>query len=103
MSSPQASALDDEFSAIVGNDNVMTSEIDRYAYSYDAAVLDPVMPGIVVRPTTSEVLGRVVKFCHDNGLPLTVRGAGTTSPAAPSPSRRGGGPHQRPEPHPRNQ
>lgn len=77
MSSPQASALDDEFSAIVGNDNVMTSEIDRYAYSYDAAVLDPVMPGIVVRPTTSEVLGRVVKFCHDNGLPLTVRGAGT--------------------------
>jgi len=66
-----------EFSAIVGSDNVMTSEIDRYAYSYDAAVLDPVMPGIVVRPTASEQLGRVVRLCHDNGLPLTVRGAGT--------------------------
>ncbi|KAB2891357.1 MAG: FAD-binding protein [Desulfobulbaceae bacterium] len=55
----------------------MTSEIDRYAYSYDAAVLEPVMPGIVVRPTTSEALGRVTRLCNDNGLPLTVRGAGT--------------------------
>ncbi len=77
MSSAQASALVGEFSAIVGSDNVMTSEIDRYAYSYDAAVLDPVMPGIVVRPTTSEALGRVTRLCNDNGLPLTVRGAGT--------------------------
>ena len=77
MSSPQASALVGEFSAIVGSDNVMTSEIDRYAYSYDAAVLDPVMPGIIVRPTTSEALGRVTRLCNDNGLPLTVRGAGT--------------------------
>ena len=77
MSSPQASALVGEFTAIVGSDNVMTSEIDRYAYSYDAAVLDPVMPGIIVRPTTSEALGRVTRLCNDNGLPLTVRGAGT--------------------------
>ena len=77
MSSAQASALVGEFSGIVGADNVMTSENDRYAYSYDAAVLDSVMPGIVVRPTSSEALGRVVKLCNDNGLPLTVRGAGT--------------------------
>lgn len=77
MSSTQASALVGEFSTIVGRDNVMTSEIDRYAYSYDAAVLDPVMPGIVVRPTSSEALGRVTRLCNDTGLPLTVRGAGT--------------------------
>jgi glycolate oxidase len=77
VSSTQASALVGEFSTIVGRDNVMTSEIDRYAYSYDAAVLDPVMPGIVVRPTSSEALGRVTRLCNDTGLPLTVRGAGT--------------------------
>ena len=77
MNSTQASALAGEFSETAGPDNVMTSENDRYAYSYDAAVLDPVMPGLVVRPTTSEALGRVVKLCNDNGLPLTVRGAGT--------------------------
>ena len=77
MSSAKASALVGEFSGIVGTDSVMISENDRYAYSYDAAVLDSVMPGIVVRPTTSEALGRVVKLCNDSGLPLTVRGAGT--------------------------
>ncbi|WP_407919118.1 FAD-binding oxidoreductase [Desulforhopalus singaporensis] len=55
----------------------MTSETDRYAYSYDAAVLDGEMPAIVVRPENSETLGEVVKLCNDNGLPLTVRGGGT--------------------------
>jgi len=70
-----------EFEAIVGADNVMTSETDRHAYSYDAAVLDSVMPALVVRPDNSEALGRTVKLCNDNGLPLTVRGAPSPIPA----------------------
>lgn len=69
--------LSKAFSDLVGSDNVMTSETDLQAYSYDAAVLDGVMPGYVVRPCTSEALGKVVKLCNDNGLPLVVRGAGT--------------------------
>ena len=77
MSTKNASALAGKFAEIVGKDNVMTSENDRYAYSYDSAVLDPVMPGLVVRPTSSEALGRVVALCNEHGLPLTVRGAGT--------------------------
>lgn len=71
------SALIKEFEAIVGAENVMTSETDRHTYSYDAAVLDSAMPALVVRPSVSEELGKVVKLCNDNGLPLTVRGAGT--------------------------
>jgi glycolate oxidase len=70
-------ALTKEFEAIVGADNVLTSETDRHTYSYDAAVLDSVMPALVVRPTTSEQLGKVTALCNENGLPLTVRGAGT--------------------------
>ncbi|WP_319543444.1 FAD-linked oxidase C-terminal domain-containing protein [uncultured Pseudodesulfovibrio sp.] len=70
-------AIVKEFEAVAGADNVMTSETDRHAYSYDAAVLDSVMPALVVRPETSEALGAVTKLCNDNGLPLTVRGAGT--------------------------
>ncbi len=66
-----------EFEAIVGAENVMTSETDRHTYSYDAAVLDSVMPALVVRPTNSEMLGKAVKLCNDNGIHLTVRGAGT--------------------------
>jgi len=70
-------AIAKEFEAVVGAENVMTSETDRHSYSYDAAVLDSVMPALVVRPETGEALGKCVKLCNDNGLPLTVRGAGT--------------------------
>ena len=70
-------SLSREFAAIVGDDEVMTGETDLHAYSYDAAVLDPVVPAYVVRPRTTEALGRIVRLCNENGLPLTVRGAGT--------------------------
>lgn len=70
-------ALTSEFEAIVGKENVMAGESDLHSYSYDAAVLKPQAPALAVRPETSEALGRVVKLCNDNGLPLTVRGAGT--------------------------
>lgn len=73
---PQPS-LEREFAEIAGKENVMTQEADLHAYSYDSAVLDQVTPALVVRPTDSEALGKVVKLCNDNGLKLTVRGAGT--------------------------
>jgi glycolate oxidase len=70
-------SLNREFERIVGPGNVMTEPADLLTYSYDAAVLEQSMPGVVVRPTTVEALGRVVRLCNDQGLPLTVRGAGT--------------------------
>ncbi len=66
-----------EFVAIVGQDNVLTEEADRLSYSYDAAVLTPVTPALVVRPVEQEQLGKVVRLAYDNGLPITVRGSGT--------------------------
>jgi len=62
---------------IVGRDNVFTEKADRLTYSYDAAVLDAQVPAAVVRPLSSTALGRTVAFCNSNGIPLTVRGAGT--------------------------
>jgi glycolate oxidase len=35
------------------------------------------MPELVVRPVTSQALSQAVRLCNQNGLPLTVRGAGT--------------------------
>lgn len=70
-------SLEKEFVKIAGQDNVMTQEADLHVYSYDSAVLDQVSPALVVRPTDSEALGKVVRLCNDNGLKLTVRGAGT--------------------------
>ncbi|SMC28347.1 glycolate oxidase [Desulfacinum hydrothermale DSM 13146] len=70
-------ALVKEFQEVVGADGVFVDEADRAVYSYDAAVLEPVVPALVVRPTTAEALARVVRLCNENRLPLTVRGAGT--------------------------
>jgi glycolate oxidase len=70
-------ALIKEFEAIVGAENVLSSETDRHSYSYDAAVLDSVLPALVIRPTSSEQLGKTTALCNENGLPMTVRGAGT--------------------------
>jgi len=66
-----------DFQKILGREQVFVSEADRLTYAYDAAVLEPVVPALVVRPTSTEDLGRVVRLCNDHGLPLTVRGAGT--------------------------
>ncbi|MBU1041492.1 MAG: FAD-binding protein [Proteobacteria bacterium] len=82
-------ALLKEFQALVGKDNVMESEADRFSYAYDAAVLESVMPGLVVRPQTREDLGKLVKLCNDNGLPITVRGSGTNLSGGTIPSKGG--------------
>jgi glycolate oxidase len=72
-----AKSLLSEFRKIIGKENVLSDEADLHAYSYDAAVLDSATPSIVVRPTRPEQLGQTVRLCNENGLPLTVRGAGT--------------------------
>jgi len=78
-----------EFTGIVGEDNVFTHEADRHTYSYDAAVLTPATPSIVLRPTHSEALGKVVALCRENSIPLTVRGAGTNLSGGSIPSEGG--------------
>ena len=82
-------SLKQAFATVVGSDNIMDAEADKHSYSYDAAVLDPVLPSLVVRPTTMEAMGKVVKLCNDNGLPITVRGAGSNLSGGTIPSKGG--------------
>lgn len=82
-----SSALIQEFAAVVGKENVLTEEADRQSYSYDAAVLTPVVPALVVAPSQQEQLGKVVKLAYDNGLPITVRGSGTNLSGATIPEQ----------------
>jgi glycolate oxidase len=84
---PLSKPLIDEFSSIAGKEAVMTAEADLASYSYDAAVLEPVMPSLVVRPKTLEALGRITKLCNENSLPMTVRGAGTNLSGGVIPSK----------------
>jgi len=82
-------AIIGEFKQAIGNANVFTDPADLLAYSYDAAVLDPVMPAIALRPATSQALGRAVALCGQHRLPVTVRGAGTNLSGGTIPKQRG--------------
>jgi glycolate oxidase len=78
-----------EFKQKLGADNVFGDQTDRLTYSYDAAVLEPVVPELVLRPAHSESLSHAVRLCNENRLPLTVRGAGTNLSGGTIPSTGG--------------
>ena len=66
-----------DLEALLGAENVFTSEADCASYSYDGAVLPSKAPGLVVRPTQTEQLGDIIRLCYEAGLAITVRGAGS--------------------------
>ena len=78
-----------EFQRVLGKEQVLLEEADRATYAYDAAVLEPVLPAIVLMPRSDEELGQVVRLCQENALPLTVRGAGTNLSGGSIPGRGG--------------
>ena len=51
------SSLIKSLEAIVGPHNLFKEWADLITYAYDAAVLEPEVPALVVRPLTSEALG----------------------------------------------
>ena len=85
-----SSSLVKEFQRLLGNENVMTEAADRHAYSYDSAVLEPVVPELVLAPEDQQSLGNAVRLCNENGLNLTVRGAGTNLSGGTIPSKEDG-------------
>ncbi len=71
------SSIKSRLKEIVGPDHIFTEKEDMLTYSYDAAVLDPKMPGAAVMPGNTDELGSIVGLCHENRIPITVRGSGT--------------------------
>jgi glycolate oxidase len=67
----------DALQKIVGHQHLLTQKEDMLTYSYDAAVLDPVMPAAAVIPETTDQLGEIIALCHESHIPITVRGSGT--------------------------
>ncbi|GBC60127.1 FAD-binding oxidoreductase [Desulfonema ishimotonii] len=78
-----------EFETLLGTDNVISDESGRMSYAYDAAVLEPVLPEVVLRPTTGETLGETIRLCNENNMPVTVRGAGTNLSGGTIPESKG--------------
>ena len=78
-----------EFKSLAGSENVMTDPADRHTYAYDAAVLAPVVPEIVLRPISGKALSGIVRLCNENRIPVTVRGAGTNLSGGTVPTAKG--------------
>jgi glycolate oxidase len=84
-----SSSLIKEFTNLLGDQNVFTNMADLVTYSYDAAVLRPVIPAVVLRPTEYDLIGKIVSLCNENSVPVTVRGSGTNLSGGTIPSANG--------------
>jgi len=63
---------------IVGIENVLDSDLDRFGYSYDSSFV-PLLPAnkpeLVVRPLTTEEVSKVMAVAYEYAIPVTPRGA----------------------------
>ncbi len=77
-SSPLASQVLADLSAIVGPDNVLHRKDEMLVYECDGYVVAKSLPDVVVFPTSTEHVVEVVKLCNRYDIPFVPRGAGTS-------------------------
>ncbi len=77
----------DEFKKIVGEDNVSTSDYDRLSVAYGKTGYDCLrmrqkrfdsLPDVVLYPSESSEIERIVDYCIKNKIPLYVYGGGSS-------------------------
>jgi len=79
-----------ELEGIVGKDNLLKSGVDLVAYSYDATADVPHRaPDVVVFPTSSEQVQKIVNLARANKVAIYPRGAGTNLSGGTIPLRKG--------------
>ncbi|MGE3822367.1 MAG: FAD-binding oxidoreductase, partial [Isosphaeraceae bacterium] len=69
--------LDDLIEA-VGVENVIHRKDERLVYECDGYVIAKSVPDVVVFPTSTEDVVRVVRLCKEHDVPFVPRGAGTS-------------------------
>ncbi len=70
--------IKEQIKKIVGPENVLDSDLDRFGYSYDSSFVPLVpanKPEIVVRPLTAEQVAAVMRIACANRIAVTPRGA----------------------------
>src|SRR3954471_5411518 len=63
---------------LVAPEALVVSEDERRAFETDALTAYRKMPLAVVLPSTTEEVSAVLKFCHEHGVKIVPRGAGTS-------------------------
>jgi glycolate oxidase len=64
--------------AMLGVEAVIEAENERRAYESDGLTAYRAMPLMVVLPSTTEEVSRVMAYCHRNAIKIVPRGAGTS-------------------------
>jgi glycolate oxidase len=64
--------------AIVPGEGVIDSEVGMRPFESDGLTAYRQMPMVVVLPETTEQVSRILRYCHENGVKVVPRGAGTS-------------------------
>ncbi|MEC7432237.1 MAG: FAD-binding protein, partial [Pseudomonadota bacterium] len=83
------SRLAEQFRAFIDPDFVITDDETLKPYECDGLAMYREMPMLVVLPETVEQVQRVMRICHENGVPVVARGAGTGLCAGAMPHKEG--------------
>jgi glycolate dehydrogenase FAD-linked subunit len=78
MTTATASPLLDRLRAIVGPAGMLTSRSDLLVYECDGFTIEKNQPDVVVFPTTTDEIVRIVRVCNELNVPFLARGAGTS-------------------------
>src|SRR2546427_3190450 len=78
MASVAAGTLVDRLRSIVGAGGILTTPSDLLVYECDGYTIEKNRPDVVVFPTNTEQVVRIVQACKDAGVPFLPRGAGTS-------------------------
>jgi len=67
----------DQLRRIAGKENVLSTQEELLAYSYDATNMWQHLPDVVVLPHNAEQISDILKLANENLIPVTPRGGGT--------------------------
>jgi len=66
-----------QLETIVGKDSVLTAREDLATYAYDGTTTWSHAPDVVVLPTTTDQISKILNLANHNRIPVTPRGSGT--------------------------
>ncbi|MFB2704531.1 FAD-linked oxidase C-terminal domain-containing protein [Marinobacter shengliensis] len=81
--------LAEQFRAFIDPEFVITDDETLKPYECDGLAMYREMPMLVVLPETVQQVQRVMRICHEQGVPVVARGAGTGLCAGAMPHKEG--------------
>ena len=72
--------------SVVVKDALITDEAERRAYECDALTAYRCLPMAVVLPASTQEVADIMRICHEEGVPVVPRGAGTSLAGGSLPS-----------------